>query len=212
MRNVRRRRSATPPMPILDSDSAVDHGRLAAQVKELADQIDSYTASADKYFGFVGTLSIGVLAVLARPDKDSEVLAVVALIAPFALLVILHYVAQIMTERAARIGIKRAIEDYLAQFSPRSEVRLETQLATVVSQRRPSVWVSMGLYLLVVLGAGASAGFAAYHRDGDHFGRTFIVLVVAGSLMLAATVTATLEMVRAEAKGWKAAKEVLTGR
>ncbi|GAA0585857.1 hypothetical protein HPO96_10745 [Kribbella sandramycini] len=200
MLHAGRRLRAGRALPDL-THNAADRDRLVAQVKELADQIDSYTASADRYFGFVGTLSIGLLAVLARPDRSSAVLAVVALIAPLALLVILHYVAQIMTERAARIGMKRAIEDHLAKADPESEMRLETQLASVASQLRPSVWISMVLYFLVVLAACAGAASAAYHRDGDHLGWTSILITVAVLLMLAATATATLEMLRAETNG-----------
>jgi len=37
---------------------------LADQCRELSDSIEAYTIAADKYFGLVGTLGIGALAIL----------------------------------------------------------------------------------------------------------------------------------------------------
>lgn len=181
----------------------VSKERLFAQVKELSDQIDSYTTSADKYFGLVGTLGIGALAVVARPDGRSQVLNSILLASPLILLVILHYVAQLLTERGARVGIKRAIEDHLGRLDLKSEVQIESQLKEVVGQQRPSVIVSMFLYLLVVAGAVVGGFQAAADFDHHSFGRTSWSLLIGLVLMIIAVLISTVEMLRADRSGYR---------
>jgi hypothetical protein len=197
----RRQRAAVRPAAEEGPTPSGSSDRLFAQIKELSDQIDSYTSSADKYFGLVGTLGVAALAVLAR-DGRSGVLNSIVLATPLVLLIILHYVAQILTERGARVGVKRAIEDHLSTLDVTSEVQIETRLQKVVGQKRLSVIVSMILYGLVAAGAIAGGFESAHSFDHGSFGRASWGLLTGVVLMVLALATSTVEMLRAEPNGY----------
>ncbi|MGW6278432.1 hypothetical protein [Kribbella sp. NPDC055071] len=204
-RTASRQAATVVPAAVQAATAGAANDRLVAQIKELGDQIDSYTSSADKYFGLVGTLGIATVAVVARPDGRSDVLNSIVLAAPLILLVILHYVAQILTERGARVGVKRAIEDHLSRLDPRSEVRIETRLRNVVGQKRLSVIVSMILFGFVAAGATVGGFEAAHEFDHDRFGRISWSLLAGVVLMLLALAMSTAEMLVADSNGYREA-------
>lgn len=163
---------------------------LADQCRELSDSIEAYTIAVDKYFGLVGTLGIGALAILVGNSSSEKVLAVIVVL-PIVLAVILHYVCQLLTEKAARSGAKQALEERLAVIAPGGQFKLEEHLSTVVGQRRRSVIISILLYGLFLIALVFGAGRAAISLDGGVCGRVFWGLTVAlASLSVALGVSA----------------------
>lgn len=169
---------------------------LVAQCKELADSINSYTTSADKYFGLVGTLGVGASAVLTGEVKSETLLAVIV-VSPVVLAVVLHYVCQLLTEKAARSRTKQALEERLAEIQSSGQFRLEEHLSEIVSQKRWSVVFSTILYGFLMVALCIGAFRAALSLDGNALGLTVGSLALALVLTLFAVAVSGREMMGA---------------
>lgn len=187
--------AGTVPAALLREESVK---RIVDQCKELADAIDSYTTSADKYFGLAGTLGVGALAVLAKTDNSPAWHAVIV-VSPIILAVILHYVCQLLTEKAARVGTKEALEEHLATLLPGVGIELEKHLSQTVGQKRRSVRVSIVLYAAMITVTSVGAFRAAMTLDGEVRGTAFWSLAVALLLMGIAIGASITEMLTAHA-------------
>jgi hypothetical protein len=199
-------RSAKPePAPVgVDPDGdAVAARSLESLIEELSGEIREYTALSDRYFAFAGTLLIGVLGVLA--SVNGERLATgVSIAAPFALLAMLHYVAQLQTERAARIGMKRAAEEKLLSLVPAGRFSTVAVLGRSVGQRRPSVLLSIGVYAIA---AAVTIVVCAHNVDRTVLSESPVssISVLAALVVLTVTATASaVELLRAEGQAYRA--------
>jgi hypothetical protein len=169
---------------------------MLEQCRELSRQIQTYTHSADKYFGLATTLTVATITV-ALSNKFE--LAVVGL--PFALGGLMLYVVQLMTERAARVGMKRYLEDALREMGYAFALE-ERCLDRVVSERRASVKFSTALYACGYLATCVFSVLAAANY-GDH-GRWLVVVTVVLLIVLSAGVaTAVVELQRADGEAYR---------
>lgn len=166
---------------------------LLAAVNDLGKQIQDYTLSADKYFG-LATTTIAAAVALAAAQKLPA--ALVAL--PYALGGILLYVMQLFTERSARMGMRRFLEERLRKHESFWYVRQDECLGKAVSQRRASVRVSVGLYAATYLSACIVAIVATRRIKGVPANLLTSLSCVAIAAMTLALIVAALELDKAE--------------
>jgi hypothetical protein len=178
-------------MHVTDDDKEAE-GLLAA-INDLGKQIQDFTLSADKYFG-LATTTIAAAVALAAAQKLPA--ALVAL--PYALGGILLYVMQVFTERAARMGMRRFLEECLQQHAPFWYARQGACLGEAVSQRRASVRVSVGLYAATYLSACIIAIVATRKIKGVPADLLTSLSGVAIASMTLALIVAVLELDKAE--------------
>lgn len=173
------------------SDASWDPDFVIEQYRELSRQVQTYTHSADKYFGLATTLTVAAITV-ALSNKFE--LAVVGL--PFALGGLILYVMQLMTERAARMGMRRQLEDRLRANGYMSALE-ELCLNSVASERRASVIFSTGLYAFGYLATCVFSVLAA--AKYDEYGHWLVVItVVLLTVLTCGVATAVLELQRAD--------------
>lgn len=178
-------------MNAIENDKEAE-GLLAA-INDLGKQIQDFTLSADKYFG-LATTTIAAAVALAAAQKLPA--ALVAL--PYALGGILLYVMQVFTERAARMGMRRFLEDHLQQHAPFWYARQGACLSMAVSQRRASVRVSVSLYAATYLSACIIAIVATRKIKEVPANLLTSLSAIAIAAMTLALVVAALELDRAE--------------
>lgn len=198
-------RAATDPEP-------KDLEPILGQLDELSDQIMGYTIAADKYFGLAGTLSVAALGASLKSDGPSPVLDFIVIASPFALSFLLHYVSQLMTERAARVGVKRALEEEVGARVDSAYVRLESILNRSVGQKRGSVWVSMTLFALILLASFLASAIRVLDLRQSMSEWAPAGLLAAAILMVIALFVVILEMLRAEGISYVLTKAELTAK
>lgn len=189
-----------------------------SQIEALGGQIAEYTAAADKYFALAGTLSVAILAAALRAPSGAQSTGpaiglwdAVILASPFALAFLLHYVAQLWTERAARVGVKLALEDLVTRTALVPYVTLERILAQSVSQRRLSVKISTGIFGAILLAVFTLGGYRAVHLfdaiDASWVSYAYYMTALA---MLLDLLLVNREMRRAERIAFHASQERLS--
>lgn len=180
--------------------------RIMEQCKELSGSIESYTTAADKYFALVGTLGVGAIVALAK-ESSSQILQSFIVASPILLAIILHYVCQLLTEKAARAGMKQALEERLSTLQPGGILEIELHLSRTIGANRPSVVISVLLYSAVLVGTGIGAVNASIVLDGNHHGKVFWVLIFAMVSMAGTVIISASEMYRAHDRGLRGARE-----
>jgi hypothetical protein len=171
---------------------------LLAAVNDLGKQIQDFTLSADKYFG-LATTTIAAAVALAAAQKLPA--ALVAL--PYALGGILLYVMQVFTERSARMGMRRFLEERLQEHPAFWYARQGACLEEAVSQRRRSVHISVGLYAATYLSACIVAIVATRRIKGVPADLLTSLSGVAITFMTFALIVAALELDKAEALAYQ---------
>jgi hypothetical protein len=117
---------------------------------------------------------------------------------PYALGGILLYVMQVFTERSARMGMRRFLEERLQQHAGFWYARQGACLGTAVSQRRASVRVSVGLYAATYLSACVVAIVATRKIKGVPADLLTSLSGVAIAAMSLALIVAAVELDKAE--------------
>lgn len=170
---------------------------LQAQIFELGKQVQEFTMSADKYFALATTI---IVAALTLTITNKFAAAIVAL--PFALGGILLYVMQLFTERAARAGMRKALEKRLRAHSNYYYAAVSDCLDRAVSQHRLSVVASTALYLSTMVLSSFMSIVSARHMV-TALGAWLPGLVEGGILLLGASmIIAYSELARAEKRAY----------
>ncbi len=179
-------------------DEKVIAQALQTQVMELGKQIQEFTLSADKYFGIATSLIVAALTLALTRDYSDALIAL-----PFALGGILLYAMQLFTERAARAGMRRALEQKLRSEYMYFFAAVEDCLDGSVNQRRASVVASTFLYGVAMLGAIVAAIVLAVRR-GETVGVWLPWLVtVASVLIIAGMLLAYRELSSAQERAYQ---------
>ncbi len=181
-----------------EAESEKEAEGLLVAINDLGRQIQDFTLSADKYFG-LATTTIAAAVALAAAQKLPA--ALVAL--PYALGGILLYVMQVFTERSARMGMRRFLEERLQQHAAFWYARQGACLGMAVSQRRASVRVSVGLYAATYLSACIVAIVATCKIKGVPTNLLTSLSGVAIAAMSLALIVAALELDKAEDRAYK---------
>jgi hypothetical protein len=182
-----------------DEDDAT--AAVTSTIADLSKQIHEFTFCADKYFGIALTTIVAV-AGLAVAQKLPAALAAL----PIAIGGILFYVLQLFTERAARMGMRRYLEEWLQKRHGQWHMAQESCLREAVSQERASVKISTILYGMTylvscVVAVRASAGMSS----GAPVAAVFAVAYL---LMCVAMLIAIKEMARAEEAAYRFMKSL----
>lgn len=196
-----RRMPLAAPVAEHPGSSATIQG-LHLLIAELSGEIQAYTSLADKYFALAGSLLIGSLGVLASAQGQRFVTGV-AIAAPFGLIAILHYVTQLLTEKAARIGMKRAAEDKVRELDPAGRFSTTLVLARSVGQRRPSVLLSMVVYVMAAVAAIVLCVHAIASSKLSSQSALIAAILGALALLVATAVTAIVELALAEKRAYR---------
>ncbi|MFC8190875.1 hypothetical protein ACFUMH_04325 [Cellulomonas sp. NPDC057328] len=204
MRRFLRNADSAAAASTADELSLIDGMR--SLIEQLSAEIREYTALSDRYFAFAGTILVATLGVLAGNNGD-EFRGAISIAAPFAFLGILHYVAQLQTEKAARLGMKRAAEERLLTLLPGAHLATVAILESCVGQRRTSVKLSIAVYIAAV---ATTVGLLVRGMSDSkliHDSPLLSAAVVASLVLLAvAAGSSTMEMLRAEASAYNSSK------
>lgn len=166
------------------------------EASDLSKQIQEFGLGADKYFAVATTITVAAMTLGITGKLPAALIAL-----PFAIAGLLMYVVQLFTERAARVGMRRYLEQYLREQHGHWFSTRENCLDVAVNhERRPSVKISTALYAAGYLGMCWLAVSAAMGMTSDHFWRYALPCAVGAGLAIMAVAmgSAYRELTRAD--------------